>query len=125
MIYTTYFGKLKKLPKEIVPISICGKAPEWWTGLQYKTLAPKYNFFMEWTKNKDNDYYIEHFNKEVLNVLDADKVVFELNEMVNGRFEDVDIALVCYEKPEDFCHRHLVANWLIANGYDCMEWSEN
>lgn len=36
MIYTSYFGKLKNLPKEIIPISICGKAPDWWTGLQYK-----------------------------------------------------------------------------------------
>ena len=26
--------------------------------------------------------------------------------------KDIDIALVCYEKPGDFCHRHLVADWL-------------
>ena len=23
-----------------------------------------------------------------------------------------DIALLCFEKPSDFCHRHLVASWL-------------
>lgn len=44
MLYTTYFGNLKKLPKNIIPISICGKAPNWWTGRQYKKLAPKYDF---------------------------------------------------------------------------------
>ena len=25
------------------------------------------------------------------------------------------IALVCYEKPSDFCHRHLVAKWINEN----------
>ena len=29
MIYTTYFANLKKLPKKVHPISICGKAPDW------------------------------------------------------------------------------------------------
>ena len=51
MIYTTYFAKLKDLPDYIIPISICGKAPDWYKGLQYKKLAPKYDFFMKWKKN--------------------------------------------------------------------------
>ena len=50
MIYTSYFAKLKSLPDNIVPISICGKAPDWYEGLQYKKLAPKYDFFMKWKK---------------------------------------------------------------------------
>ena len=33
MIYTSYFAKLKYLPKDIVPISICGKCPEWYKGI--------------------------------------------------------------------------------------------
>lgn len=40
MIYTTYFAKLKSLPKDIVPISICGKAPIWYSGIQYKKTCP-------------------------------------------------------------------------------------
>lgn len=35
---------------------------------------------------------------------------------------DWHIALVCYEKPTDFCHRHLVAEWLCKNGFECHEW---
>jgi SAM-dependent methyltransferase len=34
------------------------------------------------------------------------------------------IALICYEKPSDFCHRHLVADWLNENGIECKEWEE-
>jgi len=121
MIYTSYFAKLKKLPENIIPISICGKAPDWYKGIQYKKLAPKYGFFMEWKKNHDNDYYIEHFNKEVLDNLDARQVVYELYKLSQSK----DIALVCYEKPSDFCYRHLVHKWLAENGYNCWEYEFN
>lgn len=121
MIYTTYFGKLKSLPKNIIPISICGKAPDLYKGLQYKKLAPKYDFFMQWKQTHDNDYYIRCFNKQVLGILDCNKVVAELYSMSN----DNDIALVCYEKPGDFCHRHLVAEWLQDADYDCEEYEKN
>lgn len=50
MIYTSYFAQLKNFPKDFVPISICGKAPDWYQGLQYKKLAPKWEFFQEWKK---------------------------------------------------------------------------
>lgn len=119
-IYTSYFAKLRSLPENIVPISICGKAPDWYTGLQYKKLAPKYGFFMEWKKTHDNNYYIEHFDSEVLDTLDAKTVYEELSKMSDGK----DIALICYEKPTDFCHRHLAAKWLTKNGIPCEEYYE-
>ena len=121
MIYTTYFAQLRNLPENIIPISICGKAPDWYKGIQYKKLAPKYDFFMEWKKNHDNDYYIKCFNEQVLNKLNVDDVIYDLVGVLDVN-EDVDIALVCYEKPSDFCHRHLVAKWLTENGYICKEW---
>lgn len=117
MIYTSYFAKLKKLPPNVVPISICGKAPDWYDRLQYKKLAPKYSFFSEWKKNGDNNYYIEHFNDEVLSTLSPQTVYNELMKLSGGK----DIALICYEKPTDFCHRHLVAEWLTTNGIKCDE----
>lgn len=124
MIYTSYFAKLKELENHnIIPISICGKAPDWYKGLQYKKLAPKYGFFMEWKKNHDNGYYIEHFQKEVLDGLDATEVILDFSRMVYGfNVGENDIALICYEKPSDFCHRHLVADWLNQNGFKCEEW---
>lgn len=123
MIYTSYFEKIKQLEKnDIIPISICGKAPEWYKGLQYKKLAPKYGFFMEWKKNHDNDYYIEHFQKEVLDRLVACEVMEDLFSLKSLQDKGKDIALICYEKPSDFCHRHLVADWLNENGFKCDEW---
>ena len=122
MIYTSYFAKLKSLPKNIVPISICGKAPDWYKGLQYKKLAPKYDFFMKWKENHDNDYYIKCFNEQVLSQLKAEDVLFELTDIVYFiNSVDMDICLICYEKPGDFCHRHLVADWFNKNGIECKE----
>ena len=31
-----------------------------------------------------------------------------IERLANGK----DVALCCYEKPGDFCHRHLVAKWM-------------
>ena len=118
MIYTTYFANLKNLPSTITPIAICGKSPDYYSGLQYKKLAPKYSFFSIWKETHDNDYYIASFHIEVLAKLNPAIVVKELQELSPTN----DIALVCYEKPNDFCHRHLVAQWLRNNGYDCKEF---
>lgn len=124
MIYTSYFAKLKSLPDNVIPISICGKAPDWYKGLQYKKLAPKYDFFMEWKKNHDNDYYIKCFNEQVLSNINASNVVMELKHLCGKSLcENQPIALICYEKPSDFCHRHLVAEWLRQNGFECKEWT--
>ena len=123
-IYTSYFAKIKQLPEHIVPVSICGKAPEWYKGLQYKKLAPKWDFFAKWKETHDNDYYIDCFNKQVLSNLNAWLVIKDIISLMNlADFPDLkDMCLVCYEKPSDFCHRHLVADWLNKNGIECIEY---
>ena len=78
---------------------------------------------MEWKKNHDNDFYIEHFQKEVLDGLDATEVILDFSRMAYGfNVGESDIALICYEKTSVFCHRHLVAEWLKQNGFKCEEW---
>ena len=121
MIYTSYFAKLSKLPSNITPIAICGKSPEWYKGIQYKKLAPKWSFFSVWKQTHDNEYYIKHFNEEVLNTLNVETVIKELYSLA-GKNQDNDIVLICYEKPGDFCHRHLVADWLTSHGYPVEEY---
>ena len=132
MIYTSYFAKIKDLPQHIIPISIAGRAPEWYGGPQYKKLAPKYEFFIKWKETRDNDYYIKCFNEQVLDKLNPEEVVKELDNILLNITTTIDynsdliqvpkIALICYEKPLDFCHRHLVADWLNKNGFKCEEY---
>ena len=117
MVYTTYFANLKKLPDNIIPIAICGKVPDFYKGLCYKKLAPKLSFFKVWKETKDNDYYIANFNKLVLDKLNPQQVLNELMQLSNQK----DVALICYEKSSDFCHRHLVADWFKKNDIECQE----
>lgn len=108
MIYTGYYAKLKQyINAGLTPVSIAGRAPEFYTGAQYKSLAPTYNIFKSW-KNGDitNEQYVERFKSEVLDKLDKDG----FKRMVNSF--DTDIILLCYEKSGDFCHRHIVADWI-------------
>ena len=72
----------------------------------------------------DDEKYIKSYTRTVLNQLDSNNVITELRAMlrrVEGHWHD-DIALICYEKPFDFCHRHLVAQWLRDNGFRCSEY---
>jgi uncharacterized protein (DUF488 family) len=96
---TSYFAKSAKNENAV---SIAGKAPDWYTGRQYKTLAPKYWFFAKYKKDGDEKFYIEQYQKEVLETLDAKQVYEELGE---------NAVLLCWEKTGKFCHRHLISNW--------------
>jgi len=120
MVYTSYFGALKKLPNDFAPIAICGKMVFPWSGLRYAKLAPKKWFFDEWKKNRDNDFYEYHFYTEVLAKLDACAVVKELEALVGD--ESKTPCLLCYETPDKFCHRHLVSAWLQGNGIRSLEY---
>lgn len=124
MIYTSYFAKLKKLPNDVIPISICAKAPSWYNGLEYKKLAPSYDILMQYKSNPNEELYIKRFKEEILNKRISTQTVLDLLALV-GNFKGLnyspDICLLCYEKPTDFCHRHLVADWLNENGHEVKE----
>ena len=125
MIYTTYFAKLKKLPENIIPVAICAKPPAGYSGAIYRALAPKYDFFAKYKLNGYKIEFTENYICQVLNQLNPVKVVTELYYQLGLAPNTCDIALVCFEKSGDFCHRYLVADWLSKAGYTCEEWSEN
>lgn len=107
MIYTGYFAKTKfYIEQGLQVVSIAGKAPDFYKGPKYPSLAPSYNMFMDWKKGKiDNMEYTELFKKH-LDTLDKEAVKRFLSSF--GK----DVILLCYEKPGDFCHRHIVADWI-------------
>lgn len=108
MIYTGYYAKLKKYTEDgLIPISIAMKTPKFYTGTEFKALAPTWNIFSKWKSGEiSNDQYIELFKKEVLDKLNKVQIKNFLNS-----FKD-DIILLCYEKSSDFCHRHIVGQWI-------------
>ena len=116
--FTSYYSGIRVLPEGVVPISIAGWPPEGWTGPQFKALAPKRAFFLEWKKNHDNGFYAKHFQEEVLRPLNPREVWSGLLVLSGG----APFALCCYERSGGFCHRHLVSEWLRSAGYDIAEF---
>ena len=116
-MFTGYFAKLKEYKQAgLIPISISAKAPDWYNGLEYKKLAPKWVFFQEWkygSHKGDNEYYISQFDEQVLKCFTVESVLADIANLAGGEIDKV--ILLCYEKPADFCHRHLVANWINKN----------
>lgn len=106
-IYTSYFGKLKKLQeKDILPVSIAVMTPRWFHDRTYIELAPRRGMLA-----LDEDEYRKEFT-EVLRMNSPMKVYKDLEIMVRND-KKLAIALLCYESPEKFCHRHLVAEWFM------------
>ena len=123
-IYTTYFAKLNKLPKDIVVIPISNGIPKYLdsslSGMKYKKLIPPWYIVKDYQEDKDEAKYTARYKELILNHLDPTVVCAELERMSQGK----DVALVCYEKSGDFCHRHIVSEWMREAGYDVWGWIE-
>lgn len=121
MIYTGYFAKIKEYEKAgLTPIAICGKSPSFFKGQQLKCFAPSWDIFSSWKSGLiSNEEYIERFKNEILGTLTIKakislKVWFGVNK---------NVVLLCYEKSDDFCHRHIVAEWIREElKLDCKEF---
>ena len=110
MIYTGYWAKIHDYElNHLTPVGISGRSPDGYVGKTYKKLAPKYSWWREWhDKNLSEKWYTDKYYETVLNVLNPNDVAKQLQQM------GTDVVLLCFESPEKFCHRHLVAEWLNA-----------
>lgn len=110
-LYTSYFAQVKKLKEAgVVPVSISLKPPFWYDGEQMKELAPTPKILKAIRETDDSVQYTKDFN-EMLSKLDKKEVIAKLEE-ISDRNGGMPVAILCYEKVTDFCHRHIVAEWL-------------
>ena len=117
-IYTSYYGNLKKLSRNnIIPVGISLGIPKWFRGNNLRYLAPTYKILQLATQEEYIPAYIK-----LLESMDMERFRFDLtviSESEGGK----DIALLCYEKPGDFCHRRIFADWMKEKtGYDIKEY---
>lgn len=122
MIYTGYYAKLKKYEKAgLTPIAVSGVIPKFYTDrYRYMDFAPRYSFFKAWKNKEINDSEYAMMYKDYLNTLDKEEIRFDFKEYNTVEHSCI---LLCYEKPEDFCHRHILADWLEENfGYRVEEY---
>lgn len=130
MIYTSYFDNISKIPDDVICYSVAGKSPKWYLDLsdsRHRTcplLMPKYVWWKEWHAKFADDldsvesktWYEWKYYETVLDGLNADAVARLLAE-----HNDRDVCLLCYETPDKFCHRQIIAKWLNDNGIECKE----
>lgn len=126
-IYTSYYDNQKNIPENIHKIWIWWRVVPEYSGDRYPKLAPKRKFWKVWEEmekkwnSNAKQYYIDNFKSMVLDCLSADNVVKDLEDKSEWR----DVVLLCREKPWEFCHRHLVAEWLTANWFPCKEFDRD
>ena len=79
------------------------------TGKAIPQLAPKRAFWEIWHDNigkipeeQNNRYYIEEYYKQVLSKVNIEELLKD----------EKDSILLCYEKEGQFCHRHILAEFI-------------
>lgn len=108
MIYTGYYAKLNQYPRELKKIAISRSIPK---GIQVDkqdlSLAPTWDMIHKLTH--------EEYIKRYINIL---KKV----DIGQKGVQYQNCILLCYESPEKFCHRHILAEQLDKIGLDCQEY---
>ena len=124
MIYTSFFGNKKVLNNpSIFPVSIALYPPKDFVGKSYRDLAPHPVTLRDWKR----DHSISNYERDYLVLLGDlnQKEVVDQLMVLSGNFKNLDyfpdIVLLCYERPGEFCHRHIVAEWLREAGYEVEE----
>ena len=116
-VLTSYYGKAQKLRKEnILVVNIAVMKPNWFFGISYEKLFPERGMLkldeVEYTKRYET----------ILSRLAPMQVYRDLDTMMRN-YGASGVALVCWEKPERFCHRHLVSKWFKEKlGMDVKEY---
>jgi uncharacterized protein YeaO (DUF488 family) len=115
MIYTSYFALIPKLPPDMLKISISLFTPKWaQIDGYFKCLNPTEQLLREAKSGSIlSEEAMKKYRNEILSKLSPVKVYEELIEMLNKSGKE-DLALLCYEKPGEICHRRFVAQWLEA-----------
>lgn len=122
MIYTSYFGAMKNFNNNMIPFSIAQWNPKWYKGNYIKALAPQ-ELLIKWWKSceqteENRKLYIDKYIEQNLKNKDPHK----LKEILDIACEGQIPVLLCYERPDEFCHRQLVREWLNAAGIECEEY---
>ena len=102
-----YTSNFRKSGRDPASVAISLGVPKWYHKRHYLHLAPA----ADMVHMTDEGEYRRRFAR-ILEKLDVQEVARQL-----GR----EAVLLCWEKEGEFCHRHLVADWLRAAGHEVEE----
>ena len=113
MFYTSYYGNYKKY-KNCYRIAISRTFPDNSYDEKIIQLAPTKDILIDY---RDNGLSKEHYTLRYIDQLDNLRSCGTLDDIVKYlrflTFDIVsDVVFLCYEKSDDFCHRHILADYL-------------
>jgi uncharacterized protein YeaO (DUF488 family) len=87
-------------------VSISASAPKSFPGLRYTALAPTWELLTDIKANKINE---QQYSERYIALLEQRNITPEklYHDLPDGAI------LMCYEKTGDFCHRRVLAGWLL------------
>lgn len=107
-IYTSYFGNIRRLNEAgIFAVCVAIGKPKYLNLPQIINVAPTRYMLSDACSYEE---YLRLYD-QILARQNAQQVVKQIEALSGGR----DVALCCYEKPGDFCHRHILAKWITDN----------
>lgn len=116
--YTSYLANVRNIKGTLAPVFVATSWPGKPLFPQCRVLAPS-SILPLWKKGKITEReYVELYNKQLAS-LDYEQVKQELLCLASGSIP----VLICYETPEKFCHRHLIAQWIRDHGDFCTEYT--
>lgn len=111
-VYTSNYARHGENP---LAIAISRKTPDWYTGEHLEALAPTWDMVINYRSGKIDEaqYAKEYLLKLKKRGIDPNWIT----TLPEGTL------LLCYEKPTDFCHRHLLSMWVESKtGVVIPEW---
>lgn len=105
-IYTSYFAVVDRYVGSSRQVSIALSTPKGFKGSYFLKLAPTWEILSK--------YKAKQISESQYNVMYRDSILYkqdprEVYEALRGK------VLCCWEKSGDFCHRHIVLDWLVEN----------
>lgn len=109
-VYTSYFGISKKFPRDkFIRTAVCYKVP---AGIGiWNNVVPDADLVYGL---KRGEITKEYYEQKYLEMLESRKqwIAENIPYMKNS---EKDIVLLCYEKSDEWCHRHILAKFLNDN----------
>ena len=135
--YTSYFAMWPKLPADSMRVSISRYPPDFFKGdlpagmFRSDLLAPSAGLLSDYKSGAvDESAYKRRYVTELAGSLY--KKGFTSFESYFRRVRNIyendvspaygSVIFLCYEKPGEFCHRHILADLMNMYGYDCSEF---
>lgn len=110
-LYTSRWANKDLADLDVVLVGISRGIPRWPLSYRYRLLrllAPTRETF-----GKGTDDFAEQYVAR-LEEIGLEKIVSDLAR-IGEKNRDRPLVLLCWEKPSEFCHRHVLGDWIQEN----------